>query len=171
MRTLLLLRHAKSSWAEPTVVDHDRRLTSRGTRAAGHVAAHLLSQGTRPALVLCSSARRTQETLEALRPAIEDSADVRIEDDLYGADATTILLRLNTVDPTVGSAMVVGHNPGLQQLAIDLAGDGDATALVQLRTKFPTAALATMTFDGEWAGLGSGDGYLASLVVPRDLPQ
>ncbi len=175
MRTLLLLRHAKSSWAEPTVTDHDRPLTPRGIRAAGQIAAHLLSEGTRPALVLCSSARRAQETLDVLRPAIGDSADVRIEHDLYGADATTILRRLGAVDPSVASAMVVGHNPGLQQLAIELSGDGDggadASALQQLRTKFPTAALATITFDAEWARLKAGRGHLASLVLPRQLPQ
>jgi len=171
MRTLLVLRHAKSSWGEPAVSDHDRPLTSRGTRAAEQIAAHLRREGTRPALVLCSSARRAQETLDTLRPAIGESADVRIENDLYGADATTILRRLHGVDPAVACAMVVGHNPGLQHLVIDLAGDGDASALAQVRTKFPTAALATVTFDAEWSRLRAGGGQLTSLVLPRHLPQ
>ena len=100
---------------------------------------------------------------------------MRIEHDLYGADAATILRRLGAVDPSVASAMVVGHNPGLQQLAIELSGDGDgsadASALQQLHTKFPTAALATITFDAEWARLKAGRGHLASLVLPRQLPQ
>ena len=125
MKTLLLLRHAKSSWADPTVADHDRPLAPRGVRAAHQIESHLRREGIRPALVLCSSAGRAQETLSAVRPALGDSADVRIESDLYGADAATILQRLRSVDPTVASVMIIGHNPGLELLAVDLAGDGD----------------------------------------------
>ena len=159
MRTLLLLRHAKSSWADPTVADHDRPLAPRGARAAHQIESHLRREGIRPALVLCSSAGRAQETLSAVRPALSDSADVRIESDLYGADAATILQRLRSVDPTVASVMIIGHNPGLELLAVDLAGDGDAMALAQLRTKFPTGALATLDFDSGWALLSSGGAH------------
>ena len=171
MRTLLLLRHAKSSWADLTVADHDRPLAPRGTRAAHQIESHLLREGIRPALVLCSSARRARETLSAVRPALSDSADVRIESDLYGADAATILQRLRGVDATVASVMIIGHNPGLELLAVDLAGDGDGRALAQLRTKFPTGALATLEIDSDWALLNSGNAHLTGLVVPRQLPR
>jgi phosphohistidine phosphatase len=167
---LLLLRHAKSSWADPALADHDRPLAPRGTRAAERIAGHLRSEGIRPALLLCSSARRARDTLEALRPALGESPDVRIDEGLYGADATEILERLRTVDPDVASVLVVGHNPGLHDLAVGLAGDGDESALAQLRTKFPTGAMATLDLGASsWAQLAPGQAYLARVVLPRQL--
>ena len=92
-----------------------------------------------------------------------------IEPDLYGADSWEILERLRTVDPQTREVMVIGHNPGLQDLAIDLAGEGDAALLNQLRTKFPTGALATFDFDVTWAELGPGHAHLTHLVTPKEL--
>lgn len=170
VRTLLLLRHAKSSWKNPALSDHDRPLAPRGERAAERLAHHLQAEALRPALVLCSSARRARDTLEALRPALDDATVIRIEDSLYGADADELLDRLHAVDPRVSSVLVVGHNPGLEDLAIHLAGDGDQTALTQLRTKFPTGALATLDLGrSDWARLGRGQAFLTNLVLPRAL--
>jgi phosphohistidine phosphatase len=169
-RTLLLLRHAKSSWADPALGDHDRPLAPRGERAARLIAAHLRAEGITPELVLCSSARRTRETLAALRTVLPDSTDVRIEDGLYGAGATAILTILRAVDPAVPSVMVIGHNPGLEDLALALAGDGEAAALHQLRAKYPTGALASLDVRASsWPQLAFGGAYLTSVVVPRDL--
>jgi phosphohistidine phosphatase len=133
------------------------------------MAAHLPSAGVRPALVLCSSSRRTLETLDALRPALGEGADVRIEPDLYGADAWEILERLRAVDDAIPQVLVIGHNPGLQDLAIELAGEGDTALLNQLRTKFPTGALATFDFDVAWSELRPGHAHLTHLVTPKDL--
>jgi phosphohistidine phosphatase len=133
------------------------------------MAAHLPSAGVRPALVLCSSSRRTLETLDALRLALGEGADVRIEPDLYGADAWEILERLRAVDDAIPQVLVIGHNPGLQDLAIELAGEGDAALLNRLRTKFPTGALATFDFDVAWAELRPGHAHLTHLVTPKDL--
>lgn len=170
VRTLLLLRHAKSSWADPALSDHDRPLAPRGVRAAKRITNHLRTQAVRPALVLCSSARRARETLDALRPALDDSTVISTEDGLYGADADALLDRLHAVDPDIVAVMVIGHNPGLEDLAARLAGDGDHAALAQLRTKFPTAALATLDLrGGGWARLGPGQAFLTSLVLPRQL--
>ena len=169
MKALHLLRHAKSSWDDATIPDHDRPLAQRGARAARRIAAYLPSGGVRPALVLCSSARRAVETLEALRPALRDTAEVSIEPELYGADASEILERLRTVDPQVPQILVIAHNPGLQDLAIELSAEGDAALLDQLRTKFPTGALATFDFDVSWAELGPGHAHLTNLVTPREL--
>jgi phosphohistidine phosphatase len=167
MRTLFLLRHAKSSWADPTLADHDRPLAPRGRRAAKRIADHVRSEAVRPRLVLCSSARRAQETLTELRPALGDHAEV-ITEDLYGADAGEILHRLGEVDQNIASVMIVGHNPGLHDLALELTGDGDAAAISQLHTKFPTGALATLHLGStRWDELAAGQAYLASLVVPR----
>ena len=171
-RTLLLLRHAKSSWDDASLRDHDRPLAPRGIRAMALIADHLRSAGVRPGLVLCSSARRALDTMAAIRPSLGgDVVAVRVEPELYGAESDEILRLARTVDDGVRSVMVIGHNPGLEDLAFDLAGDGDASALTQLRLKFPTAALATLEFPDDlgWSKIGPRQGYLAGLVVPRSL--
>jgi phosphohistidine phosphatase len=164
-----LLRHAKSSWDDATIPDHDRPLAPRGARATRRIADHLSSAGIRPDLVLCSSARRTLETLDALRPALGETAEVSIEPELYGADAWEIMERLRAVDARMGQVLVIAHNPGLQDLAIELSGEGDAALLNQLRTKFPTGALATLDVEVAWAQLGAGHAHLTHLVTPKDL--
>ena len=170
VKTLLLLRHAKSSWSDSTLADHDRPLAPRGERAAGLIADHLRSEEIRPALVLCSSARRTRDTLAALRPSFDDTTEIRIEDRLYGAGATAILAMLRAVDPALPSVMIIGHNPGLEDLALALAGDGAETAVRQLRTKFPTGALAALELRSSgWPQLAFGDAFLRSVVLPRTL--
>jgi phosphohistidine phosphatase len=169
VRTLHLLRHAKSSWDDATIPDHDRPLAPRGIRAARTIAAHLPSAGIRPTLVLCSSARRTVETLEALRAALGEAAEVRIDPTLYGADASEILERLRVVDAATSQVLVIGHNPGLHDLAIELSGEGDADLLDKLRTKFPTGALATFDFEIPWSELSRGHAHLAHFVTPREL--
>lgn len=170
MKTLYLLRHAKSSWSDAGLADHERPLTHRGEEAAGRIAGHLRSAAVRPGLVLCSTARRARDTLTLLRPALGDGVPAVETDDLYGAAAGDVLDLVRGLDAGVDSVMVVGHNPGLQDLAVALAGDGDEAALGQLRTKFPTAALATLTADmTAWEHLGPGRAYLASLVLPRQL--
>jgi phosphohistidine phosphatase len=134
------------------------------------MAHHLSSEGVHPALVLCSSARRARETLNALQPALGPDADVRVESDLYGAGADQLLARLRTIRGHVDSVLLVGHNPAVQDLAISLAGDGDDLALEQVRTKFPTAALATFDLGSTgWARLAPGCAYLAKMVIPREL--
>jgi phosphohistidine phosphatase len=170
VRTLLLLRHAKSSWSDAALADHDRPLAPRGERAARVIASHFRSEQIRPALVLCSSARRTRDTLAALQPVLGPSAEVRIEDRLYGAGAAGILALLRTVDPAIPSVMVIGHNPGLEDLAVALAGDGTEAAVRQLRSKFPTGALATLELPTSgWPQLAFGGAFLRSVVLPRTL--
>jgi phosphohistidine phosphatase len=168
VKTLLLLRHAKSSWARSDLPDHDRPLAPRGVRAAGLMADHLREHDLRPALVVCSSAQRARQTLDALRDVLDEAAEVTIERRLYGADADELLERLRAVDPGIPSVLVIGHNPAMQDLAIGLAGPVGGDALSRLRTKFPTAALATLEL-ASWDGLAPGGAHLASLVVPREL--
>jgi phosphohistidine phosphatase len=136
------------------------------------MAEHLASEAIRPALVLCSSARRARETLDALASAMGDEVDVRVEDDLYGADAEELLQRLRRVTDDVESCMLIGHNPALHELASELASDGEEDAVTQLRVKFPTGALATFELlDVGWSDLAPGRAYLARLVVPKELPE
>jgi phosphohistidine phosphatase len=166
-RRLYLLRHAKSSWESPALADHDRPLAARGRRASGVMGEHFRSQRIAPTLVLCSSAARTRETLERIRPSLGDGIEVRIEDGIYGASAGELLDLLHGVTPGVESVMVIGHNPALQELALLLAATG--SQLERLSDKFPTAALATLTFAGCWGELAGGTAELVAFVTPREL--
>jgi phosphohistidine phosphatase len=173
VRTLHLLRHAKSSWDDPGLHDHDRPLAPRGKKAARLMGTHLAERKIRVSLVLCSSAVRARQTLEVIGPALTGHPDapveIRIEDGLYHADAVDLLARLRRVDDDTRSVLVIGHNPALQQLAESLAGDGDRAARSVLDVNFPTGALATISTSSSWDRLGPGVGYLESLVVPRAL--
>jgi phosphohistidine phosphatase len=166
VRALYVLRHAKSSWDDPALADHERPLALRGQRAAKRIAKHMRRNEVEPELVLCSTATRARETLELLRPALR-SAKVLLEDDLYGASADALLARLRRVPDDVRSVLLIGHNPGLQELALVLAREGEGRD--RLETKFPTAALATFTLAEPWSRLSPGGAALAGYVVPRDL--
>ncbi len=170
MKTLYLLRHAKSSWSDNGLRDHDRPLAKRGKEATAVLAAHIAAAGVAPAIVLCSTARRAQETLDGVKSALDDDVAVWSDEGLYGADSDDLLAVLRELPGTVPSAMIVGHNPGLQDLAIELAGDGDQRALARLHGKFPTGALATLRVPETWASLAPGRATLEGLVVPRELP-
>ena len=164
MRRLYLLRHAKSSWDEPGLGDRDRPLAPRGRKASKLIAEHLREEAIEPELVLCSPSVRTRQTLE--RIGLED-AEVRIEDELYGASAGELLAVLNDVADGVDSVMLIGHNPGMESLALELAGSG--AELARMREKFPTAALATLAFEGSWRELAPDSAELVAFVKPREL--
>jgi phosphohistidine phosphatase len=166
MQTLSLLRHAKSSWDDATLPDHERPLAPRGRRDAKRIADHLRKLGREPDLVLCSTAVRARETLELVRPAFQEST-VALEDELYAASAAKLLARIRFVPDAVTSVMLIGHNPGLQELALVLASAGDE--LERLEEKFPTAALATLAFEKAWSRLAPEDATLAAYVVPKQL--
>lgn len=160
-RRLLLLRHAKSSWDDPTLADHDRPLAPRGRKAAKLIGEHLRHEQVGISLVLCSSALRARETLDLL--ALPGEA--QIESALYGASAEQLLERLRLVSDEVESVLLIGHNPAVQELAASLVRGGDELA----ERKFPTAALATVTFGGPWRALDRDHAELAALVTPRTL--
>jgi phosphohistidine phosphatase len=163
MSRLYLLRHAKSSWSDPGLADHDRPLAPRGRRAAKAIGRYLREQDVEPALVLCSTAARTRETLQRIDV---DRREERIERGLYSADAEALLARLREVPDEVRSVMLIGHNPGVQDLALLLARPGPE--LRALEAKFPTAALASFAVAG-WSTLGPGTAELIDFVRPRDL--
>jgi phosphohistidine phosphatase len=166
MYELYLLRHAKSSWAEPGLADHERPLAPRGRRDAKLIATHLQRLGCSPELVLCSPAARTRETLELIRPALA-AWTVLVEEDLYDASSDELLARLRGVPDSVASAMLIGHNPGLHRLALALTSTGDE--LGRLEEKFPTAALATFTLPRPWSRLKPGEAALSAYVRPKQL--
>ena len=169
MKQLFLLRHAKSSWDDSELVDHDRPLAPRGWRAVTLIAEHLGREGITPALVLCSSARRTRETLEGIAPTLGEATSVQIGGELYAVPAPPLLEPLRAVEDGVESLMLIGHNPGVEQLALSLAGGEEKAAV--LRRKYPTGALATLEFGGRWADLRPGSAALTDFVTPKRLDQ
>lgn len=166
-KQLFVLRHAKSSWDDPRLRDHERPLALRGRQAVRVLHDHVRSAGIEPALVLCSSAARTRETLEGVQPGGEH----RIERELYAADAGALIDRLRQVSDDVPSVMLIGHNPAMQLLVIRLANgsglDVDDSKLADVRRKFPTGGLATVEFDCAWSELGPGRARLTDLVRPK----
>src|SRR6266566_4392859 len=156
VRTIILLRHGKSSRSDPTLADLDRPLAPRGERASQRIAKYIRQKKIRPALVLYSPSLRTRQTLEAIESSLGKRSVVELEP------------RLQALPESVDSVMLIGHNPGLHELARTLASRGDE--LPQLEEKFPTGALATLVVDSEsWAALGPGDAELVDYVVPRQL--
>jgi phosphohistidine phosphatase len=165
-RLLYLLRHAKSDWDDPSRTDIDRPLAPRGRKAAGAMSRYLKRADIRPELILCSPARRTRQTLELIGEAFELMPQVTFAPWLYAASAGQLLANLEELPPETASVMLIGHNPGLEDLATSLAGRG--ADLDRLRDKYPTGALAVLSvFD--WRRLEPGCAELVSFVVPRDL--
>ena len=169
MPTLVLLRHLKSAWDDPGLADHDRPLAPRGRRAGERIREHLAAAGVSPQLVLCSSAVRAVETWEAVRAGLPEGVTAEVEDGLYLAGSESLLSRLNDVPGAVGVVLLVGHNPGIGNLAAGLAGSGDGDAIDRMTEKYPTGGLATLTFEGAWAELAWGEAELVEFVVPRKL--
>jgi phosphohistidine phosphatase len=165
-RHLYLLRHANPGWEDPGLDDHERPLAPRGQQAVQVLAEHLDRHDIHPAQVLCSTARRTRETLEGVSP----SGERLIEPELYGATGPDLLERLRQVGDDVESVMVIGHNPALQTLVLRLADRSqDGSVLAMVERKFPTGALATLSFDCAWSELGAGRARLTAFVKPKSL--
>jgi len=171
MLRLLLLRHAKSSWDDPGLGDHDRPLAARGRRAATAVGRHMAAHGLVPERVLCSGARRARDTLALVLPAMADSPEPRTRDVIYAGDAWAILDLIRGEGGAASPLLVVGHNPALQELALGLiVPEAAKPADDDLAAKFPTGALAVIDFAiAAWGALDWGTGRLAAFVRPRDL--
>ncbi len=170
MKTILLLRHAKSAWSDASLSDHDRPLSRRGERAAKALADHLADQSPRPDLILCSTATRARQTLAPLVALWSPAPPISLEKALYLAPENVLMARLRQLPDDVGAVMLIGHNDGIWQLGEALAGTGKATTLAALREKFPTGALATLRVPVEhWSDLAAGTAELSGFVRPRDL--
>ncbi|MFI7357928.1 SixA phosphatase family protein [Streptomyces avidinii] len=164
-RRLVVQRHAKSAW--PQVPDSERPLAPRGRRDAPEAGRWLREGDCVPDLVVCSSARRTRQTwglvaaeLGATTPVIHDAR-------IYLATAGELLGVVREIPAHVRTLMLIGHNPGVQELVLLLAGEEDGYALEQTRTKFPTSAIAVLRVPGPWSSLEAGAARLTDMVVPR----
>lgn len=168
MKTLHLLRHGKSSWSEPGIADHERPLTRRGRRAAQAIARHLVDANIVPDLVLCSTALRTRQTLDLILPSIKPPKII-IDRQLYEASERRLLDYLRELPDGAESVLLIGHNPGLQSLALTLAGRNSAGAPPETLGKFPTGALASFKIDGRWPKLRAHSAEVTGFVTPQQL--
>ncbi len=172
MHQLILLRHAKASPETAGGSDHDRPLTEAGRQAALRIGQAMLKAGLAPDVVLVSSALRTQQTLEALEDAWlwDERPNIDTMPALYMASANQIRDLLAGLPETVRSALVIGHNPGLQDLAQLLAGPvTDRPELARLAEGYPTASLTEFMIATPWRRIGSGNAALQRFLQPADL--
>lgn len=171
MKTILLLRHAKSAWGDAGLADHERPLNQRGERAADAIALHIVQECPRPDLILCSTATRARQTLASLVPRLVAPAPpIALERGLYLASEEALLARLRGAPDDIATVLLVGHNDGIWHLADMLAGSGRPSALTALRDKFSTGALAVLRAPADrWRDLAIGSAELLAFVRPRDL--
>ncbi len=170
MKTLTLLRHAKSSWDDAVARDFDRPLNSKGERAAQTMGRKLRAIGTGFDLVVASPAARVQQTLAQV--AIGYGAALAPEWDrrIYLASTATLLEVIHELPASADHVLLAGHNPGLEELVLLLsAGSGDNRLRDQVEIKFPTGSIAELAFEGAWAEVVPGSGALNRFVRPRDL--
>lgn len=171
MLRLFLFRHAKSSWTDPGLDDEDRPLNPRGQKAAPLIGRFLRAHKLVPDLVLCSPARRARDTWKLASAELGTAPRLIIEEALYDfGNGGRILDTVRSKADAAKSVMVVGHNPSIERLAQRLIGKGDAKLRKRLADKYPTGALAMITFDAvDWHRVEDGKGTLSVFIRPRDL--
>ncbi len=170
MKTLSLLRHAKSSWDDPVERDFDRPLNGRGRRAAQRIGQFLREEGLAFDAIIASPALRIRQTIEGVEAGLGMRLPAGFEKRIYMASATSLFALVQEHDDAVGHLLMIGHNPGLEDMVL-LATEGHPNAIrAEAELKYPTAALATMVFAGDrWADVGEGGAVLTRFVRPRDL--
>jgi len=164
-KRLILTRHAKSSWDDPLMADHDRPLNERGIRAAGDLGAWLVSRGYLPGEVLCSDALRTQRTWEGVAAALPDAPDVHLKPTLYhaGADVMLAVLRHATAD----TVMMIGHNPGIAEFAHRLVAHPPGNPEF---ARYPTGATLVVEFAVDhWSDASYGQATTLDFIIPREM--
>jgi phosphohistidine phosphatase len=169
MKTLYLLRHAKSSWQDAGLADRDRPLNDRGVVDARAMGAVIAARPRLPDLVLCSTATRTRQTIDLVLPALEPRPDIRYLDELYMASAQRLLKIVREIEESVECAMLIGHNEGLHDFARLMAGAGDLDTLQRLVAKLPTAGFVHLDLgDRIWAYAVPKCGQLEAFATPRE---
>ena len=170
MLSLALLRHAKSSWSDAVTPDRERQLSARGLADAPLMGKAMAERGLAPDLVLCSSARRTRDTLDLVLPELPVEPKVVYVDALYHANAAEMLDMLHGLEPGATRVLLVGHNPEIQSFALDLVGAGSKAYRDRLRAKYPTTGLAVINFEsGTWSSVTVNSGTLSLFLTPKDL--
>lgn len=171
MKTLSILRHAKSSWDQPNTDDFDRPLNDRGRKAARRIGRELKNRKMRFDLCLASPAARVRETLDGVSEAYgEFPFPVRFEPQIYLADTAALLEMVCGVSNQVETLLLVGHNPGLERLVGNITHDDKHGLRERVEHKFPTAALAVIDLPvTSWAKVQAASGKLVDLILPKEL--
>ncbi len=171
MLTLMLLRHAKSSWSDAGTADLDRPLSPRGKRAAQAMGRFIASENCDPDVVLCSPAKRARETWKYVAAELKSAPKLVVEDTIYDfGNGSRVLDAVRKRGGAARRVMVVGHNPSTERLAVRLAVSGDEKLRARMAKKYPTAALAIMVFDAaDWSVLADTGGRLDRFVRPKDI--
>lgn len=170
MKTLTILRHAKSGWDDALLRDFDRPLNAKGQRAARLMGHHLASLGLRFDLVVASSAVRVRETIDDFARGYGDLVEPEWDKTLYLSSSDTLIDHLHALPDSANRVLLVGHNPGLEELVLLLARDDGSHARDAVEVKFPTASVAEIDFAVDrWADAKAGGGVLVRFIRPRDL--
>lgn len=171
MKTLTVLRHAKSSWDQPNTDDFDRPLNERGWKAARRIGNELKHRKAHFDLGLASPAARVRETLDGVSETYGEFAfPVRFEPRIYLADTATLLQLIGGVPDEIDALLLVGHNPGLERLVAILTHDDGEGLRARVEHKFPTAAIATIELPvSRWANVEPGSGKIVELLLPKEL--
>lgn len=170
MKTLTLLRHAKSGYDDPAQRDFDRALNAKGQRAAAVMGRQAQALGIAVAAIVASPAARVVQTLEHFLTGFGSDAKPEWDRRIYLASAATLLDLIQELPDTQDRVLLAGHNPGLEDLVLLLVPDGDDPLRDQVELKFPTASIAELTFEADsWADVEPGKGTLTRFVRPRDV--
>jgi phosphohistidine phosphatase len=161
MKTLLVLRHAKSSWDHPHLSDFDRPLNGRGEKSAPAMGQFMRSKGLLPEVIIASPAKRARMTAELAAESGEFDAEIRFDEQIYGAGANGLMYVASGIDDSFETALIVGHNPGFEMLVEALTGEGG---------HMPTAALAVIDLEiDSWSEVDAGTGTLRGFFIPREV--
>jgi phosphohistidine phosphatase len=170
MKRLTVMRHAKSDWGDPQLDDFNRPLNERGWKAARRIGRELKERDFRFDLVLASPAARVRETIDGVQEKFDFAGPIRFDERLYLASETSLLALVRDLPEAVHGPMLVGHNPGLHQLVLSLADDGDHHLRDEVGQKFPTAAVAVIELGAAcWKEVEPGSGKIVELILPKDL--
>jgi phosphohistidine phosphatase len=170
MKHLAVLRHAKSSWDEPELDDFNRPLNERGWKAARRMGRELRDKGMRFDFVLASPAARVRETIDGVQEKYEFAGPIRFEQRIYMANDETLLSLVRGLPEKARAPLLVGHNPGLERLVVELTHDDGEGLRHRVATKYPTAALAILELPAHrWADVIPGSGEIVELILPKEL--
>ncbi len=166
-KILIILRHGQAKNAGISEHDHNRSLTLRGREEAMGAGEALADRDFVPDLVLCSTATRTRETLEEIQNSFPEELPVTYSQKIYNASEIDLINQVATIPENTNKLLLIGHNPGLYQLALALAKGGDKQMHNELQMQFPTCALVVINFEGEWQNIAHAHSKLALFATPQ----
>jgi phosphohistidine phosphatase len=170
MKRLFVLRHAKSSWDDPALDDFNRPLNDRGWKAARRMGRELRQRDLRFDLVVSSMAARARETLDGIRDKLDLNVEVRFEPRMYLASEETLLSLVRALPQKVHCPLLIGHNPGLERLLVELTHDDGDGLRHRIAHRYPTGAFAGVELPARhWVEVAPGSGEVVELILPKEL--